>query len=89
VSPGEDVTLLCQSQSLVDTFFLSKGEAASPLLHLRSTSWAQQHQAEFSMTAVISALGEPTSVMGLEAHPTTCCHILVTPWSSGFQVRHS
>jgi hypothetical protein len=35
------------------------------------------------------SLGEPTSVIGLEAHPLTCCHILVTPWSSGFQVRHS
>ncbi|XP_053770947.1 leukocyte immunoglobulin-like receptor subfamily A member 6 isoform X2 [Desmodus rotundus] len=57
VAPGENVTLLCQSQSPRDTFSLSKEGAANPPLHLRSQSLAQQHQAEFSMGPVTSAQG--------------------------------
>ncbi|XP_035868574.1 leukocyte immunoglobulin-like receptor subfamily A member 6 [Phyllostomus discolor] len=57
VTSGENVTLLCQSQSPRDTFFLTKEGAAHPPLHLRSQSRAQQHQAEFSMGPVTSAHG--------------------------------
>ncbi|XP_053518547.1 LOW QUALITY PROTEIN: leukocyte immunoglobulin-like receptor subfamily A member 6, partial [Artibeus jamaicensis] len=57
VASGENVTLLCQSQSPRDTFLLTKEGAASPPLRLRSQSRAQQHQAEFSMGPVTSAHG--------------------------------
>ncbi|XP_013364688.1 PREDICTED: LOW QUALITY PROTEIN: leukocyte immunoglobulin-like receptor subfamily B member 5 [Chinchilla lanigera] len=57
VSSGESVTLLCQSQTPVDTFLLSKERTDNPLLHLTTESPAQQSQAEFSMRAVSSALG--------------------------------
>ncbi|XP_044113583.1 leukocyte immunoglobulin-like receptor subfamily A member 6 isoform X2 [Neovison vison] len=55
VAPGENVTLLCQSQSSVDTFLLSKEGTANPPLRRRSKSRAGQHQAEFSMSPVTSA----------------------------------
>ncbi|CAK6437451.1 unnamed protein product [Pipistrellus nathusii] len=55
VASGENVTLLCQSQSHTDTFLLSKEGAADPPLHLRSEHRAQQYQAEFSMSPVTSA----------------------------------
>ena len=55
VASGENVTLLCQSQSPRDTFLLSKEGAADPPLRLRLQSRAQQHQAEFSMGPVTSA----------------------------------
>ncbi|XP_044932881.1 leukocyte immunoglobulin-like receptor subfamily A member 6 isoform X1 [Mustela putorius furo] len=57
VAPGENVTLLCQSQSSMDTFLLSKEGAADPPLRLRSQYRAGQHQAEFSMSPVTSAHG--------------------------------
>ncbi|XP_066127234.1 leukocyte immunoglobulin-like receptor subfamily A member 6 isoform X3 [Saccopteryx bilineata] len=63
VQPGptmaseENVTLLCQSQSLTDTFLLSKEGTADPPLRLRSELRAQQYQAEFSMSPVTSAHG--------------------------------
>jgi leukocyte immunoglobulin-like receptor len=57
VSSGENVIMLCQSWSPMDTFLLSKDGAANPPLRLRSKSRTQQHQAEFSMTAVTSAIG--------------------------------
>ncbi|XP_054566326.1 leukocyte immunoglobulin-like receptor subfamily A member 6 isoform X2 [Eptesicus fuscus] len=55
VASGENVTLLCQSQSPRDTFLLSKEGAADPPLRLRSEHRAQQYQAEFSMSPVTSA----------------------------------
>ncbi|XP_014390824.1 PREDICTED: leukocyte immunoglobulin-like receptor subfamily B member 3 [Myotis brandtii] len=57
VASGENVTLLCQSQSWMDTFLLSKEGAADPPLRLRSKPGAQQYQAEFSMSPVTSAHG--------------------------------
>ncbi|XP_035868549.1 leukocyte immunoglobulin-like receptor subfamily A member 6 isoform X1 [Phyllostomus discolor] len=55
VASGENVTLLCQSQSQRDTFLLMKEGSADPPLRLRSQSRAQQHQAEFSLGPVTSA----------------------------------
>ncbi|XP_006761239.1 PREDICTED: leukocyte immunoglobulin-like receptor subfamily A member 6, partial [Myotis davidii] len=57
VASGENVTLLCQSQSWRDTFLLSKEGAADPPLRLRSKHRAGQYQAEFSMSLVTSAHG--------------------------------
>ncbi|XP_023602863.1 leukocyte immunoglobulin-like receptor subfamily A member 6 [Myotis lucifugus] len=57
VASGENVTLLCQSQSPRDTFLLSKEGAADPPLRLRSEHQAQQYQAEFSMSPLTSAHG--------------------------------
>ncbi|XP_070258624.1 leukocyte immunoglobulin-like receptor subfamily A member 6 [Myotis yumanensis] len=57
VASGENVTLLCQSQSQRDTFLLSKEGAADAPLRLRSEHRAQQFQAEFSMSPVTSAHG--------------------------------
>ncbi|XP_023603176.1 leukocyte immunoglobulin-like receptor subfamily A member 6 [Myotis lucifugus] len=57
VASGENVTLLCQSQSPRDTFLLSKEGAEVPPLCLRSKHRAQQSQAEFSMSPVTSAHG--------------------------------
>ncbi|ELK33113.1 Leukocyte immunoglobulin-like receptor subfamily A member 6 [Myotis davidii] len=57
VASGENVTLLCQSQSWRDTIFLSKEGAAGPPLRLGSMRQAQQFQAEFSMSPVTSAHG--------------------------------
>ncbi|KAM7060143.1 leukocyte immunoglobulin-like receptor subfamily A member 6 [Molossus nigricans] len=57
VTSGENVTLLCQSQSPRDTFLLSKEGAADPPLRLRSMYRAQQYEAEFSMSPVTSAHG--------------------------------
>jgi hypothetical protein len=51
------VILLHQPQNQMDTFLLSNKEAVDPPMHFRSKSQAQQHQAEFSMTALTSALG--------------------------------
>ncbi|ELK36955.1 Leukocyte immunoglobulin-like receptor subfamily A member 6 [Myotis davidii] len=57
VASGENVTLLCQSQSWRDTFLLSKDGAAGLPLHLRSEHQGWQYQAEFSMSPVTSAHG--------------------------------
>ncbi|XP_036162431.1 leukocyte immunoglobulin-like receptor subfamily A member 6 [Myotis myotis] len=57
VASGENVTLLCQSQSPRDTFLLYKEGAADPSLHLRSKHRARQFQAEFSMSPMASTNG--------------------------------
>uniref|UniRef100_A0A8C6EL88 Ig-like domain-containing protein n=1 Tax=Microcebus murinus TaxID=30608 RepID=A0A8C6EL88_MICMU len=57
VASGQDVTLLCQSQSKMDTFLLTKEGAADPPLNLRSKDRAGKFQAEFSMSPVTSAHG--------------------------------
>ncbi|KAL1764137.1 leukocyte immunoglobulin-like receptor subfamily B member 3, partial [Sigmodon hispidus] len=56
VHSGDKVTLLCQSPYKVDTFILSKEGAAHQPQRLKSKFQDQHHQAEFSMTAVTSAL---------------------------------
>ncbi|XP_044901909.1 leukocyte immunoglobulin-like receptor subfamily B member 3 isoform X4 [Felis catus] len=57
VASGENVTLLCQSWSSVNTFLLSKEGAADPPLRLRSKYRAGHYQAKFSMSPVTSAQG--------------------------------
>ncbi|XP_014586216.2 leukocyte immunoglobulin-like receptor subfamily A member 6 isoform X4 [Equus caballus] len=55
VASGENVTLLCQTQSRRDSFLLSKEGATDPPLRLRSKYQAQQYQAQFSMSPATSA----------------------------------
>ncbi|CAK6437466.1 unnamed protein product, partial [Pipistrellus nathusii] len=55
LASGENVTMLCQSQSPRDTFLLSKEGVANPPLCLISKHSAEQNQAEFSMSPVTSA----------------------------------
>uniref|UniRef100_G1Q4C5 Ig-like domain-containing protein n=1 Tax=Myotis lucifugus TaxID=59463 RepID=G1Q4C5_MYOLU len=57
VASGENVTLLCHSQSPRDTFLLCKERAAGPPLRLISKYRAGQYQAEFSTSPVTSAHG--------------------------------
>ncbi|CAH7409658.1 Lilra6 [Phodopus roborovskii] len=56
VQSGDDVTLLCQSTYTVDTFILSKEGAAHQPQRMKSKSQDWGSQAEFSMSAVTSAL---------------------------------
>ncbi|XP_057567509.1 leukocyte immunoglobulin-like receptor subfamily B member 3 [Hippopotamus amphibius kiboko] len=55
VASGENVTLLCQTWSPMDTFLLSKEGAADPPLRFRAKYQDGQFQAEFSMSPVTSA----------------------------------
>ncbi|XP_077613129.1 leukocyte immunoglobulin-like receptor subfamily A member 6 isoform X1 [Crocuta crocuta] len=57
VASGQNVTLLCQYWSRVDTFLLSKEGAADPPLRRTSENGGQKYQAEFSMSPVTSAQG--------------------------------
>ncbi|XP_051062964.1 leukocyte immunoglobulin-like receptor subfamily B member 3 isoform X2 [Phodopus roborovskii] len=66
VSSGENVILLCQSSVPVDTFFLFKEGAAHPHMRQRSESQGPQYEAEFSMSAVTSALGGSYVCFGSE-----------------------
>ncbi|XP_036041858.1 leukocyte immunoglobulin-like receptor subfamily B member 3 isoform X2 [Onychomys torridus] len=56
VHSGDNVTMLCQSISKVDTFLLSKEGADHQPQRLKSQSEAWEFQAEFSMSAVTSDL---------------------------------
>uniref|UniRef100_A0A8C8ZFL9 Ig-like domain-containing protein n=1 Tax=Prolemur simus TaxID=1328070 RepID=A0A8C8ZFL9_PROSS len=57
VASGENVTLLCQSGSVMDTFLLTKEGAADPLQRHRSKYTSQRYWSEFSMSPVTSAHG--------------------------------
>uniref|UniRef100_A0A8C8UJW7 Ig-like domain-containing protein n=1 Tax=Peromyscus maniculatus bairdii TaxID=230844 RepID=A0A8C8UJW7_PERMB len=56
VHSGDNVTLLCQSTNKVDTFILSKEGAAQQPQQLKSKFQVWDFQAEFSMSAVTTAL---------------------------------
>ncbi|XP_052568907.1 leukocyte immunoglobulin-like receptor subfamily A member 6 [Peromyscus californicus insignis] len=56
VHSGDNVTLLCQSTYKVDTFILSKEGAVHQPQRLKSKFQVWEFQAEFSMSAVTSAL---------------------------------
>nr|XP_055094828.1 leukocyte immunoglobulin-like receptor subfamily B member 2 isoform X2 [Symphalangus syndactylus] len=90
VASGENVTLLCQSQSPTDTFLLTKDEAAHHPLRLRSQHQAQQHQAEFPMSPVTSAhagtyrcYGSLNSDPYLLTHPSEPLELVVSGPSGG------
>ncbi|XP_066127202.1 leukocyte immunoglobulin-like receptor subfamily A member 6 [Saccopteryx bilineata] len=85
VASGENVTLLCQSQSPTDTFLLYKEGTAGPPLRLRSELRAQQCQAEFSMRPVTSAHGgtyrcysSQNTTPYLLSHPSEPLELLVS-----------
>ncbi|XP_047691617.1 leukocyte immunoglobulin-like receptor subfamily B member 3 isoform X3 [Prionailurus viverrinus] len=85
VASGENVTLLCQSWSSVNTFFLSKEGAADPPLRLRSKYRAGHYQAKFSMNPVTSAQGGTYRCYGsysnfpyLLSHPSDALELLVS-----------
>ncbi|CAD7692167.1 unnamed protein product [Nyctereutes procyonoides] len=85
VAPGENVTLLCQSLSNVDTFLLSKDGAADASLRLRSKYRAGKYEAEFSMSPVTPAHGGTYRCYGsiktspyLLSYPSVLVEILVS-----------
>ncbi|XP_041594722.1 leukocyte immunoglobulin-like receptor subfamily A member 6 isoform X2 [Vulpes lagopus] len=85
VAPGENVTLLCQSLSNVDTFLLSKDGAADASLRLRSKYRAGKYEAEFSMSPVTPAHGGAYRCYGsiktspyLLSYPSVLVEILVS-----------
>ncbi|CAO2627323.1 Leukocyte immunoglobulin-like receptor subfamily B member 3 [Lemmus lemmus] len=85
VSLGENVTLQCQSSVPVDTFLLFKEGAAHAHLHQKSRSKDLQNQAEFSMSAMTSALGGSYVCFGsqssspyLLSHPSVPVEIIVS-----------
>lgn len=85
VAPGENVTLLCQSLSNVDTFLLSKDGAADASLRLRSKYRAGKYEAEFSMSPVTPAHGGTYRCYGsiktspyLLSYPSVPVEILVS-----------
>ncbi|XP_041510420.1 leukocyte immunoglobulin-like receptor subfamily A member 6 [Microtus oregoni] len=85
VSLGGTVTLQCQSSVPVDTFLLFKEGAAHPYLHQKSQFQDLQNQAEFSMSAVTSALGGSYVCFGsqssspyLLSHPSVSVEIIVS-----------
>ncbi|KAM5236284.1 LOW QUALITY PROTEIN: uncharacterized protein ACOB6Z_013771 [Ctenodactylus gundi] len=57
VASGENVTLLCQSLSPMDTFLLSKEGTADVPLRVKAKPQTQPSQGEFPMRGVTSALG--------------------------------
>ncbi|XP_037674998.1 leukocyte immunoglobulin-like receptor subfamily A member 6 isoform X2 [Choloepus didactylus] len=57
VSSGENVTLCCQSWSLMDSFLLSKEGEADPPLQLRSWHQAPPYLANFILSSVTSGHG--------------------------------
>ncbi|XP_015416929.1 PREDICTED: leukocyte immunoglobulin-like receptor subfamily A member 6 [Myotis davidii] len=90
VASGENVTLLCQSQSPRNTFLLSKEGAADPPLRLRSEHRAGKYQAEFSICPVTSAhrgtyrcYSSHSSSPFLLSHPSEPLELLVSGPSGG------
>uniref|UniRef100_A0A8C0R2T6 Immunoglobulin domain-containing protein n=1 Tax=Canis lupus dingo TaxID=286419 RepID=A0A8C0R2T6_CANLU len=90
VAPGENVTLLCQSLSNVDTFLLSKDGAADASLRLRSKYRAGKYEAEFSMSPVTPAHGGTYRCYGsiktspyLLSYPSVPVEILVSAPAQG------
>ncbi|CAK6437463.1 unnamed protein product [Pipistrellus nathusii] len=90
VASGENVTLLCQSQSLSGMFLLSKEGTADPPLRMRSEYRARLYQAEFSMSPVTSAHGGTytcysslSSSPYLLSYPTEPLELMVSEPSGG------
>ncbi|KAL1763708.1 leukocyte immunoglobulin-like receptor subfamily B member 3, partial [Sigmodon hispidus] len=84
VSSGENVTILCQSSDPVDKFFLFKKGAAHPYIHQRIMSQDSQYEAEFSLSAVTSAIagfyicfGSQSSSPYLLSHSSVPVEIIV------------
>nr|XP_048287716.1 leukocyte immunoglobulin-like receptor subfamily B member 3 isoform X2 [Myodes glareolus] len=91
IHSGDNVTLLCKTAHTVDSFILSKEEAAHQPQRLKPKLQVQESQAEFSMSAVTSdfsgtySLGETGSHRGESHQDGFCCHDPHSPWDSGLQ----
>ncbi|XP_039322956.2 leukocyte immunoglobulin-like receptor subfamily B member 2 isoform X9 [Saimiri boliviensis] len=85
VASGENMTLLCQSRSPMDTFLLTKEGAADHPRRLRSKYQAHKYQAEFPMSPVTSAhagtyrcYGSHSSFPYLLSHPSEPLELVVS-----------
>nr|XP_012291085.2 leukocyte immunoglobulin-like receptor subfamily A member 3 isoform X1 [Aotus nancymaae] len=85
VASGENVSLLCQSRSPMDTFLLTKEGAAHLPQRLRSKYQAHKYQAEFPMSPVTSAhvgtyrcYGSYSSNPYLLSHPSDPLELVVS-----------
>lgn len=82
VFSGLNMTLLCCSWRLRDTFHLVSDEAAQILMLLREKYQAELLQAEFSMSPVPSPHRGPTGTIVQTTSPAPCCHSPVKPCST-------
>ncbi|KAK2089128.1 Leukocyte immunoglobulin-like receptor sub A member 3 [Saguinus oedipus] len=85
VASGENVTLLCQSQSPMDTFLLTKEGTAHHPQRLKSKHQAHKYQAEFPMSPVTSAhagtyrcYGSRSSNPYLLSHPSDPLELMIS-----------
>ncbi|XP_078216991.1 leukocyte immunoglobulin-like receptor subfamily A member 3 isoform X2 [Callithrix jacchus] len=85
VASGENLTLLCQSQSPMDTFLLTKAGAADAPVRVRSRNESHKYQAQFPLSAVTSVhvgtyrcYGSRSSDPYLLSHPSDPLELVIS-----------
>ncbi|KAK2089130.1 Leukocyte immunoglobulin-like receptor sub A member 3 [Saguinus oedipus] len=85
MASGENMTLLCQSQSPMDTFLLTKAGAAVAPVRVRSGNESHKYQAQFPMSPVTSVhmgtyrcYGSRSSDPYLLSHPSDPLELVIS-----------